>query len=63
MIGAGRPCAEIAMQLQAVEKAITAAKRTLIHDHIDHCLDDLLPPGDAVDAQAFADFRQIAKYL
>ena len=38
MIGDGRPCAEIAIQMQAVERAITAAKRTLIHDHIDNCL-------------------------
>ena len=38
MIEASRPCADIAVQLQAVEKALTAAKRTLIHDHIDHCL-------------------------
>lgn len=38
MIEAGKPCADIAVQLQAVEKAISAAKRTLIHDHIDHCL-------------------------
>lgn len=38
MIEGGRPCAEIAIQMQAVERAITAAKRTLIHDHIDNCL-------------------------
>ncbi|MFC3085383.1 metal-sensing transcriptional repressor [Tabrizicola soli] len=38
MLEAGKPCAEIANQLKAVENAITAAKRTLIHDHIDHCL-------------------------
>lgn len=38
MIEAGRPCPEIALQLQAVERAVTAAKRVLIHDHIDHCL-------------------------
>ncbi|MEM8812138.1 MAG: metal-sensing transcriptional repressor [Pseudomonadota bacterium] len=38
MIEDGRPCAEIAVQLRAVEKAVTAAKRSLIHDHIDHCL-------------------------
>ena len=38
MIEDGRPCTEIAVQLQAVEKAVVAAKRTLIHDHIDHCL-------------------------
>lgn len=38
MIEAGTPCADVAVQLQAVEKALTSAKRTLIHDHIDHCL-------------------------
>ena len=38
MIEEGRACADIAVQLQAVEKAVTAAKRTLIHNHIDHCL-------------------------
>lgn len=38
MIEEGRPCSDIAMQLQAVEKAVAAAKRTLIHDHIDHCI-------------------------
>lgn len=38
MLEAEKPCAEIAGQIKAVESAITAAKRTLIHDHIDHCL-------------------------
>ncbi|HGW4928747.1 TPA: metal-sensing transcriptional repressor, partial [Pseudomonas aeruginosa] len=31
-------CLDIARQLAAVESAVTAAKRVLIHDHIDHCL-------------------------
>lgn len=38
MIEDGKTCADIAVQLQAVERAVSAAKRTLIHDHIDHCL-------------------------
>jgi len=38
MMENGKPCADIAVQLQAVERAVSAAKRTLIHDHIDHCL-------------------------
>ncbi|MCT4558085.1 MAG: metal-sensing transcriptional repressor [Pelagimonas sp.] len=38
MVEAGRPCVELAQQLQAVESAIRNAKQTLIHDHIDHCL-------------------------
>ena len=56
MIEAGRPCTEIALQLQAVERAITTAKRTLIHDHIDHCL------GQGGDGD-LAELREMAKYL
>ena len=40
MIEDGKPCLEIAQQLQAVEKAVANAKRVLIHDHMDHCLDE-----------------------
>ena len=39
MLEAGKPCVDVAQQLQAVEKAVTNAKRVLIHDHIDHCLE------------------------
>jgi DNA-binding FrmR family transcriptional regulator len=38
MLESGRPCTEIAQQLQAVERAVINAKRVLIHDHIDHCI-------------------------
>lgn len=56
MIEDARPCADIAIQLQAVERAITAAKRTLIHDHIDHCL------GHGGE-QDLTEMRAIAKLL
>ena len=39
MFDEGRGCVELAQQLHAVEKAINEAKRRLIHDHVDHCLD------------------------
>lgn len=39
MIEEGRPCLDLAQQLHAVENAIGNAKRALIHDHMDHCLD------------------------
>ncbi|KIC46301.1 MAG: metal-sensing transcriptional repressor [Ruegeria sp.] len=53
------PCADIAQQLFAVEKAITNAKRVLIHDHIDHCLS-----ADQNSAQSnVEDFKTITKYL
>jgi len=57
MIESGQPCLDIAQQLHAVEKAITNAKRVLIHDHIDHCLES---DGAASD---MAEFRAIARYL
>lgn len=61
MIEGGRPCVDIAQQLQAVENAIASAKRALINDHIDHCLVHA-EEGDG-PAQAIAQFRAISKYL
>ncbi|MFK7966422.1 MAG: metal-sensing transcriptional repressor [Burkholderiaceae bacterium] len=57
MIESGQPCLDIAQQLHAVEKAIVNAKRVLIHDHIDHCLES---EGKAPE---LAEFREIARYL
>ncbi|MDG1130240.1 MAG: metal-sensing transcriptional repressor [Paracoccaceae bacterium] len=59
MIEDGRPCTDIAQQLHAVEKAILQAKRTLIQDHIDHCLDEAV----AGDTATVAEFKAITKYL
>lgn len=39
MIENGRTCLEITQQLHAVEAAISNAKRELIHEHIDNCLE------------------------
>lgn len=61
MIENGQPCTEIAQQLHAVEKAVQQAKRTLIQDHIDHCLDTAL--AGPADADVAADFKAITKYL
>tara|TARA_R110002020_G_scaffold25225_17_gene82190 strand:+ start:6150 stop:6452 length:303 start_codon:yes stop_codon:yes gene_type:complete len=63
MIEGGRPCLDVAQQLHAVEKAIAQAKKTLIHDHLDHCLDDAVGPLDAGHRTAIDEFRAIAKYL
>ncbi len=56
MIEEGQPCLDVARQLQAVESAITAAKRTLIHDHMDHCL----RPGED---HALDELKALAKLL
>lgn len=63
MIEAGRPCADVAQQLHAVERAITQAKKTLIKDHLDHCLEDLDAPLGKSGRGALEDFRNITKYL
>lgn len=51
----------VAQQLQAVESAITNAKKTYIHDHIEHCL------ADVKDNRNFStklkEFKEISKYL
>jgi uncharacterized protein len=63
MIEAGRPCIDIAQQLQAVEKAVCQAKKTLIHDHLEHCLDEAAGSIDLAQRRSFDSFKQIAKYL
>ncbi|EEW61111.1 MULTISPECIES: metal-sensing transcriptional repressor [Rhodobacterales] len=57
MIEHGRPCLEIAQQLQAVEKAVRNAKQALIHDHMDHCLDGENSESDR------AELKAISRYL
>ena len=58
MIEEGRPCVDLAQQLHAVEAAVTSAKRELIHDHIEHCLQG----GDAAGAD-LKEIKQLARYL
>ena len=63
MLEAKRPCLEVAQQLHAVEKAVSAAKRVLVHDHIDHCLEHALRPGTSGASTALNEFKEITKYL
>jgi len=52
MLEDDRGCLEVAQQLQAVEKAIANAKKALVHDHLDNCL-DLAVGVDAKKSKAF----------
>ncbi|EEW25042.1 MULTISPECIES: metal-sensing transcriptional repressor [Rhodobacterales] len=63
MLEQDRPCLDIAQQLLAVEKAIVQAKKALIHDHIDHCLDAIAEPLAKGDRAQIDEFKLIAKYL
>ena len=63
MMEDGRACLDLAQQLQAIEKAVAAAKRTLIHDHVDHCLAQAAAGTAEQSRAALAEFRDITKYL
>jgi uncharacterized protein len=63
MIEQGRPCAQIAQQLQAVESAVENAKKALIHDHVSHSLERSLKASGSKGHAALRDFKLIAKYL
>ncbi|MDI1332476.1 metal-sensing transcriptional repressor [Pseudomonas sp.] len=63
MIEDGRECVDIAQQLYAVEKAVCQAKRTLIQDHIDNCLEDTVSALNNGERAPLEAFKKITKYL
>ncbi len=63
MIETGRPCVDIAQQLHAVEKAVCQAKKTLIHDHLDHCLEQAAGALERDKRGPVDEFKTITKYL
>lgn len=63
MLASGRSCLDIAQQLHAVEKAIGQAKKTLIQDHLDHCLDDAVGGLSREQRAPIDEFKAITKYL
>lgn len=63
MIENGRTCLEIAQQLHAVENAVAAAKKALIHDHLDHCLEDAVGVVPRQRRGSIEEFKEITKYL
>jgi DNA-binding FrmR family transcriptional regulator len=63
MIEAGRPCLEVAQQLQAAASAVHEAKKTFINDHLDHCLDRAVNANAKKSRGQMAEFKAITKYL
>jgi len=63
MVEQGRSCAEIAQQLQAVEGAIESAKKSLIHDHIGHSLEQSIKAAGSKRRTVVRDLKLITKYL
>lgn len=63
MMVEGRSCLELAQQLNAVENAIDNAKKVLIHDHIDNCLEEAAGPISRKARGPLDEFKEITKYL
>jgi uncharacterized protein len=63
MLEEGRPCLDIAQQLHAVERAVAQAKKTLVHDHIDHCLEHAADNDRREGRRSLEEFKLISKYL
>ena len=63
MIAEGRSCIVVAQQLQAVEAAVANAKRLLIQDHIDHCLEEVTGKLSAESKEMLDEFKAVAKLL
>lgn len=63
MLETERSCLDIAQQLQAVESAVGNAKKALVHDHIEHCLEHAIGDNARDAAAAIREFKEITKYL
>lgn len=63
MLEEGRDCLEVVQQLQAVEKAVANAKKALVHEHIDHCLERAVREGTQDVDKTIREFKEITKYL
>lgn len=63
MIDEGRPCLDLAQQLHAVESAVHEAKKALIHDHLDHCLDKAVGSTGKAARAPIDEFKAITRYL
>ena len=62
MIEEGKPCIEVAQQLQAAYKAIGNAKTVFVQDHIEGCLTgDVDSPAEL--KKSLRDLKEISKYL
>jgi uncharacterized protein len=63
MLEAGRPCLDLAQQLHAVEKAVGNAKKELIKDHINHCMEETSAALPREFKAMIKEFQDVTKYL
>jgi len=63
MFDEGRSCLELAQQIQAVESVVHSAKRSLIQDHMEHCLGDAAARDELSAKEALREFKTLSNYL
>lgn len=63
MIETERSCLDVAQQMHAVEKAVAQAKKALIQDHIDNCLEEATDRLSRERRRSIEELKAIAKYL
>jgi hypothetical protein NreA len=63
MMEAARPCMELAQQLHAVEKAIGNAKKELIKQHLNHCVEETTQAMPRELRALIQEFQGVTKYL
>jgi uncharacterized protein len=63
MVEQEKDCFAIAQQLQAVESAVAKARKLLVQEHIDHCLEAATDHLPSKARQALREFKSISRYL
>ncbi len=55
MVNEGKYCIDIITQIQAVQSALSAVGRRILHKHLTHCVADSLNTGNEEDTTAKID--------
>ncbi len=63
MLDTDDECIDIAQQLHAVERALNEAKKALIYNHVNNCLEGELEANSVTSKGLLEEFKQITKYL
>jgi DNA-binding FrmR family transcriptional regulator len=63
MIEQEKACLAIAQQLQAVESAISKARKLLVQQHVDHCLEAATGHLPSSARKALQEFKAASRYL
>jgi uncharacterized protein len=63
MIEEGRPCVEVAQQMQAVYSAVGNAEQVFVHDHIENCIEHDDSQSPAGLKNKIRELKEITKYL